>query len=205
MNSFAQTVENASEAGESELTGVSESARVDAGAIREPMIDGEQRQRFGLFSYKSIWLPPLGAEMFLLLSACALSNFFLMVMTQKPFDTSLILFVISVGAFAGTSAWVRFNELFMPRPIILLCLTPLVCTSVALMVLALAFSNWMGEGLSLPKRGIVILPFVFFIMRYYFVLQGARYAPRLRSMEHRRSSRTDGLGSMRKNWDFWMN
>ncbi len=138
-------------------------------------------------------------------AACTLAAFFYLVITEQPYALALLPLATAILIGVGLKIWVKVNELFMTRPVVVLLVAPmaLACAGVAGGILA--FGDDFEPPLSLPARAIVVLPLCLFVLRAVLCICNARFAPRLDTVQLRMKPNNDHLAhKLRDTLRFWL-
>lgn len=138
-----------------------------------------------LFARQDIWLPPVLLEAVIAAAAGMLATFFYLVITTQPYGLALLPLGTAILIGAALKFWVRANELFMTRPIVVLLVGPMALGCASLAAVILAFGSELESPLSLPARAIVVLPLCLFVVRAMWCIRNARFAPRLDTVQMR--------------------
>ncbi len=157
-----------------------------------------------LLANRWVWLPPLLAEYCVLGCSVALSWFFLSVVQGQSPQVPLTALAVACVGFGGLSLWTRLRELFMPRPVILFGILVPMVACVVLLVAGVIGSRWAGEPMGLAKRGVILLPLLVFLTRGHLILQGARFAPCVSSLDRHTAKPAEMWVQLKRSWSFWL-
>jgi hypothetical protein len=157
-----------------------------------------------LLARRDLWFSPLLLEASIAGAAGALAIFFHLVITQQPYAPALA----TLAGFAAIGGllkfWINANELFMPRPVVVLMVGPMAAACGVVAAVVLTTGSGAEHVLSLPARLVVVLPLCLFALRTVFNLRKARFAPRVDSVHWRTRAGENRLAAkLRETLGFW--
>lgn len=108
-----------------------------------------------------------------------LARFFFQVMETQDYGSTLQILAGLMVTGVALKLWCRAGDLLMPRPVVLLALVPVAAACAVAALGLLLVEKPLGIRMSKIALSIVAFPLFLFVLRAWFILRVARFAPPL--------------------------
>jgi hypothetical protein len=173
-------------------------------------VQSADAQEFSVFKalkrLRGVWLPPLAAEVVLMVMAAHMSLAFGRIMRGDTHQGDWLWVAFTAVVFVALRSYAKWSELFMPRMVAFLGMGLLVFIAAVMLAGLVSPTPWHAafDGVTLQYRLLAGLPLVLFVAREIGIVADTRFSPSLEEMSRRRFPSARPWTGLIRRLEFWM-